>query len=871
MKRVAACTTAGVALWCSLGTLGLAGTPPASARLALLPHWWLLPIAVAVVFGVDRLAKLTTAQLGVLTGSGLAIVPWLPIPLPAAALIWTGPCVGALWIGVIAGVVAAGDPRLRTQWLAEPRRARLFAGVISLALFAASAWWLSPIPPSGDAPHYLIITQSLLRDGDIRIENNHQRGEYLEYYPGALKPDYLRRGKNGEIYSIHAPGLSVLIAPAFFLFGLPGATAFLALIGSLGAAAAWHLGQRITGSAGAAWFGWACATLTAPLFFVVSEMFPDGIAATLVLFGMFPALDPDIERRSWRVWLIAGIALGILPWLGSRLVAIAVIAGVCLVLRVRRVSQLAAFALPGAISATIWFLFFYVLYGTINPSAPYGSYTQMAAANLVRSVPGLIFDEQFGLISNAPIYGFVLVGIVAAAMRGRRWSIELLAVLVPYMIAVGMWAIWWAGTSSPARYWTPLSLVLGVAAARVWHDVRARGTAVLGGVALGVSVLITVALLIPDRGGLLFNFRDGVALWLEWASDLVDLPRSAPSAFRDTVGQMWMKAIVWTAFLGAAWFVMRTLGKKQRGTLALAAPWTLAIAVMLAVTVSWRVSGAEPLTPQTGSLQLLRGVSPLATNAYDYGSHQIEPVSSALSTLRLTTPERRAPGRPAPLLSIPNVPAGMYRLHLVRTAQSVGPSSDGESDDRGTVTMRAGSGMAFRTWTLSKDGSDSLDPPVHLAAGVRSLVVDGNEAARRTLKAVELQPVIDTSASASSLLVARRAALATRYGDADVYFMDEHAFAEPNGFWLMGGQSARILITGPLPTKLLLRNAPVANVVTIGSQTIELGPGEEKVIELPVSGLVVPLRMRAARGFRPWDSDHANADMRFLGCWVELR
>ena len=41
-----------------------------------------------------------------------------------------------------------------------------------------------PSVPSGDEPHYLIITQSLLKDGDLRIENNHQQRRLPGVLPG---------------------------------------------------------------------------------------------------------------------------------------------------------------------------------------------------------------------------------------------------------------------------------------------------------------------------------------------------------------------------------------------------------------------------------------------------------------------------------------------------------------------------------------------------------------------------------------------------------------------------------------------------------------------------------------------------------------
>lgn len=54
-----------------------------------------------------------------------------------------------------------------------------------------------------------------MKDGDLKIENNHLRGDYREYFFGPLKPHYLARGVNGEIYSVHAPGLpAVGVRPA---------------------------------------------------------------------------------------------------------------------------------------------------------------------------------------------------------------------------------------------------------------------------------------------------------------------------------------------------------------------------------------------------------------------------------------------------------------------------------------------------------------------------------------------------------------------------------------------------------------------------------------------------------------------------------
>ncbi len=62
-----------------------------------------------------------------------------------------------------------------------------------------------------------MIAQSLWRDGDLKIENNHTRGDYREYFFANqdLAPHFLRRGVDEEIYSVHPIGMPVMVAPVY--------------------------------------------------------------------------------------------------------------------------------------------------------------------------------------------------------------------------------------------------------------------------------------------------------------------------------------------------------------------------------------------------------------------------------------------------------------------------------------------------------------------------------------------------------------------------------------------------------------------------------------------------------------------------------
>ena len=170
------CTAA--AAWLSQGTIAFTGE--GDARLALLPlsvkAWLAVAIAPAAVFAAWRRGA-SLAPLWLLALLGL---PWLPPSLPAALFVWSGPLALIVWAAIALSLAAS--MRLPVPAI---RRAPLTAGILAGAVYAVAASQMTPPSvPSGDEPHYLIITQSLLKDGDLRIENNHHSGDYRAYFRG---------------------------------------------------------------------------------------------------------------------------------------------------------------------------------------------------------------------------------------------------------------------------------------------------------------------------------------------------------------------------------------------------------------------------------------------------------------------------------------------------------------------------------------------------------------------------------------------------------------------------------------------------------------------------------------------------------------
>jgi hypothetical protein len=415
---VVAVLVTAAALYVSRGVLDQVVTETGPVRVALLPPWQalvgFLGLAALGLLVLDRrAAPLATARTPrsslaflILPALGLTalLLPYLPFAadvFPALHML-AGPVRGIVWLVVAMQLLwVMWQSRLFTaDWMARltvTHLAIVIAVTTALACGIVAARFTGTVlHPAGDEPHYLVIAQSLWRDGDLKIANNHERRDYAEYYRLALEPHYLTRGADGEIYSIHPIGLPLLMAPIYAAGGYAGVVVAMVLMAAAAAALMWVVVVRATAAVGAATFAWAAIVLTAPFLFNSFTVYPEVAAALAVVVAFMSATDDRTQSILTR-WIPVGLACAALPWLSTKyapmsaaLVAVALARIVWPTRdgprsavdsppfdsqpvaqhRQSRVLSAVAVLVPYVVSLAAWFLFFYRIWGSPWPQAP---------------------------------------------------------------------------------------------------------------------------------------------------------------------------------------------------------------------------------------------------------------------------------------------------------------------------------------------------------------------------------------------------------------------------------------------------------------------------------------------------------------------
>ncbi len=449
---------------------------------------------------------------------------------------------------------------------------RLFLVSSLVYVLYATGLIFPALPFTGDEPHYLLISRSLIKEADINLAEDYRNKEYKVFYDGELTP-HAYPGKMGEefLYSRHLPALSVLIAPFYAAgetagrwLGLTEGGAdheriilvlasrlpiclLTALLGMVLFLSAWEL----TGDRRAALTAWLVLSFSMPLFFYSHLIYPEvPVALVLALIAYAVLLKKRLSRRHL---ILAGAGIGLLPWFGIKYIPLSGAAALIVIVAAARTgkgtagSAASVFA-PLAGSAGLFFLFLHRLYGGVVPQAVYrgaAEGTDLSISRFLAAGPldvlsrllAYLIDQRFGLFVFAPVLVLCLAGFLLFRKAQPGPALLLGGLFVAFWIFCSM-TNYWPGFCPPGRPLLPVIWILPIFLASAMAVNRNKAGPVIRKTLAVLSFALVFAALpnprllyqdnmafllgpghpeLPSRflsslNGLLFDWTDGIPL-----------------------------------------------------------------------------------------------------------------------------------------------------------------------------------------------------------------------------------------------------------------------------------------------------------------------------------------------------------------------
>ena len=388
---------------------------------------------------------------------------------------------------------------------------------------------------TGDEPHYLVVATTVLRYHALDVLNTYRDKDYLSFYPYHLgdprDPEDMHAlyGRGGHLYSKHGLALSLLVLPAFALGGAGLVTVFLMALTAALSVLIFLVALETSRSRLAAVVAWLAVAFSAPLLLYADQIYPEVPGALLTLLGARALLG---ERFRMRDAALVGIVIGLLPWFHLRYIPLAGVLALGALARLlrmpewrRSISHVAPVLLiPALVGGAALLALDWRLFGGVPRVDEYGS---VSLTNVLTGGPGLLVDQQYGLLVYAPIYLMALYGLplVPRALGGTRAAI-MLGLVVVYFGFIATFSFWFGAFSPPSRMLVPivplLVVPLALALAR-WRSVRFWSCS-----ALLLLLGWGIAHLLMDVPRLRYNLWDGQSLMLlylsgVWGRSLVPL------------------------------------------------------------------------------------------------------------------------------------------------------------------------------------------------------------------------------------------------------------------------------------------------------------------------------------------------------------
>jgi hypothetical protein len=392
---------------------------------------------------------------------------------------------------------------LGARWTRLPGRTRvglilvLLVFCVYTVVFFAEPRYKGIPSTQGDEPHYLIITQSILKDADVYLTNNYEARQYLPYFQQDIMMWHVAHGKSGRFVSTHPYFLSILVLPGFWLFGYEGAAMTMIVLMSFAALFCFLITDRfVTRSvaAGVTLF----LFFTYPLLFYSRLIYPETAGIFLVALGLWSAWRLKESQKRLYAGILGMCAGGVLLF-HPKFIAITIsLLILFFIVRPNKDGKTLAWLLvPAAGCILLLLVLTNIAFGwkiVQGLTASGGSKFQGGywGHNSVWGIGGLYIDRVWGLLIFAPVYALFGYGLVCqkTPLEWDRWWIFFPICIGLHTLVLGVFQSWNGGAAPVQRYLVPLIPLFLVCIALFMDRVRSKVAWIAAG-ALSLYTIVT--------------------------------------------------------------------------------------------------------------------------------------------------------------------------------------------------------------------------------------------------------------------------------------------------------------------------------------------------------------------------------------------
>jgi hypothetical protein len=208
--------------------------------------------------------------------------------------------------------------------------------------------------PSGDEPHYLIISQAILEHHDLDVQRVYDSAGYVAFHPVPIEP-HTSPGPSGRPLPLHGIGGPVLWLVPFAVAGRAGVMAFMIAVSLATVANVFGLARALGVGLGTSFGVGLAFAVGTPILTYSSMSFVEPIGALVCVWALRLLHQ---ERLRGLDLLLVSAGLGVLPWVHGRFLLYLPLFLTFLLLRLRRDGaprgQFVATVAPAALRVPPW-------------------------------------------------------------------------------------------------------------------------------------------------------------------------------------------------------------------------------------------------------------------------------------------------------------------------------------------------------------------------------------------------------------------------------------------------------------------------------------------------------------------------------------